>query len=1243
MGLHWRRSAAVTSGVVLLGLVLPAAAAGAVPADQPWHDISLDGLPADDRLLAELAGSDIGAPLPLITGDLLVVGVDGDGEPVVRDIVAAPRERGTQVVFYTLTRGDQVYVLPSDALPLVGAGVLDWELFNPAKLAAHAAQGTVDELPVIVTYDGAVAAQRAPAQVDGATVEHALPSINGTAVTIEAGGDWWRQVQDSAAGTPPARAATATGAGPLAGVAKVWLDELAEIQLDESVPQVGAPSAWESGLDGTGVTVAVLDTGIDADHPDVAGKIVEAVDFTGAAPGAVDGHGHGTHVAATIAGTGAASGGLRPGVAPGADLLIGKVCNDEGQCPTSGIIAGMEWAASAGAQVVNLSLGGDATDGTDPESMAINALSDQYGTLYVSSAGNSGPGPYTVGSPAAADAALAVAAVDKSGAMAGFSSRGPRVGDETPKPDIAAPGVGIVAARAAGTEMGTVVDDLYTAASGTSMASPHVAGGAAIVAQQHPDLSGQEIKALLMETAVDLGHDRYAQGAGRMDLAGAAAATVFAGDQVTFGRLPYPHQPATEPARLVNVTDQPITLSLVAEFSDGQGDPAPAGLFTVDAEEVTVPAGGAVTFDVDVDGRVLASDGRYGWYRGRVAAYDGAGTQRAEVDVWAYLEPERFEVDVDIAGAEPSARYGNLLIVPMDDQTNLHTGLATTIPSGEHTTADLFAGTYAIAVEVRWSVDGVEQTALLMDPEVVVEGDRSVALDLADAGRFAVDVPEQTDLYSATVDLERTSATGAWGLTASLDNDYPGSGPERIEPNWWLLPTDPPDTGTFTVSANAVLVPALTTLRVVGGGPRFALDSRYANVEVSTDGGIQGWPVGESLDGRGIRQPLPRLTADGAVPVVYAGTGTAEDLAAADVAGKLVLLTATDICGTVTCPYNALRERVEAAADLGAMAALVAGRNGLVHPPEPPAELDQCLLGPDSCPPVEPYSSIPVLGVPAAGAAEVIDRLATEDDVNILVGGDGQLSEAYALAFRDDRVPSMPYQVGPERLHRTDHRIHDRAPGEVKILEWARFSTRTGELLTKVELPRVATPAAFTLYVLEPPAGTLDQFQVGVEEFTGTYLVALTAPEMNSPVAIAAGERRLVNLAESASTFTWNSGPQVPGASSVAIGETSGWLTPGACSGCRQGNTLWPTIHLTTSDGLPTTSQAGLLDDTGGGVWFFNTNGCVECDIELRDAGGQVLDSTLTEVSITDPVEPVAPPSADWWTQFGLTNQEVTR
>ncbi len=124
--------------------------------------------------------------------------------------------------------------------------------------------------------------------------------------------------------------------------------------------------------------------------------------------------------------------------------------------------------------------------------MAINELSATSDSLFVVAAGNNGGnGPSTVTSPGSADAALTVGAVDVNDVMAGFSSRGPRFRNGALKPEVVAPGVDVTAARAAGTELGPVVDDAYTTISGTSMATPHVAGLAAILKQEHPGWDGE--------------------------------------------------------------------------------------------------------------------------------------------------------------------------------------------------------------------------------------------------------------------------------------------------------------------------------------------------------------------------------------------------------------------------------------------------------------------------------------------------------------------------------------------------------------------------------------------------------------------------------------------------------------------------------------------------------------------------------------------------------------------------------
>jgi subtilisin family serine protease len=235
------------------------------------------------------------------------------------------------------------------------------------------------------------------------------------------------------------------------------------------------------------------------------------------------------------------------------------------------VIAGMEWAARQRARVVNMSLGGGPTDGTDPVSQAVDRLTASHRTLFVVAAGNSGPDDQSVDTPGAATSALTVGAVNVADQLADFSSRGPGVGDFAMKPDITAPGVDIVAARATGTSLGDPVDQWYTRLSGTSMATPHVAGAAAIMAQRWPDWSPARIKAVLMGTAEpNLELSVYEQGGGRLDVAHAIEQRLIARRaNLDFGYFRYPQtgvQPVTKSLPLLNLGTQPVTVDLRVEL-----------------------------------------------------------------------------------------------------------------------------------------------------------------------------------------------------------------------------------------------------------------------------------------------------------------------------------------------------------------------------------------------------------------------------------------------------------------------------------------------------------------------------------------------------------------------------------------------------------------------------------------------------------------------------------------------------
>jgi len=329
-------------------------------------------------------------------------------------------------------------------------------------------------------------------------------------------------------------------------IKRIWLDKKRHVTLSESVPLIGAPTLWASGYDGTGIKIAILDTGIDSTHPDLDDlddnpltndpKVLVQEDFTDDYSFS-DMFGHGTHVASIAAGTGEASGGLYKGVAPGANLWNLKVLNRYGYGYDSWIINGINEATYGAdgipdsgdeADIISMSLGGGATDGEDPLSLAVNNAVDA-GIVVVLAAGNSGSS-FSIGTPGAADKVITVGATDDYDNLAGFSSRGPTL-DYRVKPDVVAPGVDIIAARASGTSMGTPLNDLYTSASGTSMATPHVAGASAILLQKGVPAGWNRpsyVKNVLISSAKDLDLNVYEQGGGRIQLINAASAEIIA-------------------------------------------------------------------------------------------------------------------------------------------------------------------------------------------------------------------------------------------------------------------------------------------------------------------------------------------------------------------------------------------------------------------------------------------------------------------------------------------------------------------------------------------------------------------------------------------------------------------------------------------------------------------------------------------------------------------------------------------
>lgn len=262
---------------------------------------------------------------------------------------------------------------------------------------------------------------------------------------------------------------------------------------------LAATGAIGSSRTGSGVRIAVLDTGIDLGHPDFVGRKIVTQSFV---PGETvdDVQGHGTHCAGTAAGRGGGTGNVpRYGVAPDAALFIAKVLNNKGAGREQDILAGIEWALDRQCTVISMSLG-RATAPDEPfdpwyEDLAKDALAE--GSLIVAAAGNDSDRRYgyvaPVGSPANAPSIMAVAAIGSDGGIASFSSGGVGTGAI----DIAAPGVGVYSS--------VPRPQLYRRLQGTSMACPHVAGIAALWAQTNPALRGRALWDAVVKAAVPVG------------------------------------------------------------------------------------------------------------------------------------------------------------------------------------------------------------------------------------------------------------------------------------------------------------------------------------------------------------------------------------------------------------------------------------------------------------------------------------------------------------------------------------------------------------------------------------------------------------------------------------------------------------------------------------------------------------------------------------------------------------------
>ncbi|MEV7077918.1 S8 family peptidase [Streptomyces sp. NPDC093516] len=700
--------------------------------------------------------------ITLITGDTVSYRRTGDTVEVVGTVGARPR-RGT--AFARFTEKGHTYVIPQDAWNAVARGDVDRALFDITELAEQRLDDRhTDHIGVIVT--GTPGAAPKTATPSTAEVTRTLPRLGMRAMSTgkaDATALWKALTGEKGNSRGKSGGAGARSAAPAHGT-KIWLDAPVRSTLDVSVPLVGAPTAWEHGYTGKGVKVAVLDTGIYSAHPDLKGKIDKAKDFTDSADTG-DRQGHGTHVASTITGDGASSGGRYKGVAPGVRLLNGKVLDDSGRGSDSGVLAGMEWAAQQGAKVISMSLGSSyPTDGTDPLSTAVNELSAKTGALFVVAAGNEGT-TESVSSPGSADAALTVASTTKQDKLSSFSSQGPRIGDFGLKPEIAAPGEDITAARAPGAFPALPGDKNYVTLSGTSMATPHVAGAAAILAGEHPDWSGQQIKSALIGSAKTLqGINVFADGAGRLDVARATSQSVRAlTPTLGFGHLTWPHDPAkptTAQVTYANDGDAPVTLALGLAVTSPKGAPAPDGLFSAPAS-LTVPAHGKASATV----RITAGSNSVGSWTGRLTAT--AGNTRVVTPLAADVVDHTGSLTVRVLDRSGTALPGSDALLMLQNETtgNVY------FPSGDgdSVTAEVPVGTYRL-MGLGLATESVRTTTIYVARDGLrIEGEQTVTLDGREAKPMRAELNDpdaRPDVFTENVTL-RSHVIGS-----SQDSDF---------------------------------------------------------------------------------------------------------------------------------------------------------------------------------------------------------------------------------------------------------------------------------------------------------------------------------------------------------------------------------------------------------------------------------------------------------------------------------------
>ncbi len=571
-----------------------------------------------------------------------------------------------------------------------------------------------------------------------------------------------------------------------------------------------------SSATGEGMVIAIIDTGVDYLHPDLGGgigplyKVIAGYDFINDDNDPMDDNGHGTHCAGI-----AAANGVLKGIAPGASILAYKVLNTAGNGIFSDIIAALEKAADPdgdpltpdAAHVVSISIGGYGNP-DDALSMAVdNAVAE--GIVCVVAAGNE-YNYYSITSPGSARDAITVGASDLDNRIAVFSSRGPTNNIFLPKPDVLAPGVSIYS---------TLPDGKYGFKSGTSMATPYVAGAAAIVRQVYPFLGPLEIKNLLRETATSIGEDALTQGSGLINLENALDVSAIVSPAVVYLESindTLPIWQANTTLEIKNITTEP------REFFLSWSADMPSGIsvsFSSNPVSVSNGSSTAVTVYLTVDTSVLPSLSTLPYiYDGFVVFQDTATLNDYRVQILFNKEqPDPFEPNNNYAEASPTTITSNRQLIHGNGRTKIdpESGLAS------NPDKDWFAFSGQSGDKITLNIDAQDISSPL-----------NSKLNLYDSGLNIIannnDYNYHSDPFLRNIALP---ATGTYYIEVLGENNTTGA--------YHLITSSKPSNLSWFTD-----ISGLTGMRLLEGGTKLlTIYSNKIQILDNTNYGLQLWQV----------------------------------------------------------------------------------------------------------------------------------------------------------------------------------------------------------------------------------------------------------------------------------------------------------------------------------------------------------------------------------------------------------------